>query len=88
MSRPGQHGVLPALGTVTGWLEPLVWLLWALGLAAMLVVLGRQWALQGFAGFLLAEWVIRPLVAARAIRVAVPRQRGRPPIRRRWRSSC
>ena len=28
--------ILPAIGTVTGWLEPLVWLLWALGLLAML----------------------------------------------------
>ncbi len=32
----GVAGVLPAIGTVTGWLEPLVWLLWALGLALML----------------------------------------------------
>jgi hypothetical protein len=38
------QSVLPAVGTATGWLEPLVWVLWALGMIALLVVAaGSHW---------------------------------------------
>jgi hypothetical protein len=36
--------VLPAAATATGWLEPLVWIFWGFGMAALLVVAaGSHW---------------------------------------------
>lgn len=38
------QSVLPAAGIVAGWLEPLVWALWGLGMLALLVVAaGSHW---------------------------------------------
>lgn len=38
------QSMLPAAGTVTGWLEPLVWALWGLGMLALLAVsAGSHW---------------------------------------------
>lgn len=38
------QSVLPAAGTVAGWLEPLVWALWGLGMLALLVIAaGSHW---------------------------------------------
>lgn len=40
----GVQAVLPAVGTAAGWLEPLVWIVWGLGVAALLTVAaGSHW---------------------------------------------
>ena len=38
------QSALPVVGTVTGWLEPLVWALWVLGMIALLTIAaGSHW---------------------------------------------
>lgn len=38
------QSALPFVGTVTGWLEPLVWALWGLGMLALLTIAaGSHW---------------------------------------------
>lgn len=38
---------LPALGTATGWLEPVVWTIWGLGMVLLLVAAGASHWLWG-----------------------------------------
>ena len=38
------HSMLPAVGTATGWLEPLVWIVWGVGMVALLALAaGCHW---------------------------------------------
>jgi hypothetical protein len=38
------ESMLPAVGTATGWLEPLTWIVWGVGMFALLsVAIGSQW---------------------------------------------
>lgn len=45
------QSMLPAVGTAAGWLEPVVWVLWGLGLIAVLALAaGSHWLFAGRAG--------------------------------------
>lgn len=51
------QSILPVVGTATGWLEPLVWIVWVFGMVALLAVaIGSHWLAgrravgAGFAG--------------------------------------
>jgi hypothetical protein len=38
------QSTLPAVGTATGWLEPLAWIVWGIGMVALLMVaVGSHW---------------------------------------------
>ncbi|MGL4190882.1 MAG: hypothetical protein ACRCTM_18640 [Sphaerotilus sulfidivorans] len=38
------QSMLPAVGTATGWLEPLAWIVWGLGMVALVTVaVGSHW---------------------------------------------
>ena len=47
----GVQAMLPAIGTATGWLEPLVWILWGFGMIALLTAAaGSHWLVARRAG--------------------------------------
>jgi hypothetical protein len=47
----GVSGSLPLVGTAVGWLEPLVWIVWGVGLVILLVLAGLgHWLIGRFNG--------------------------------------